>query len=130
MVRRIAYRGAKFVIAYARDAAGSCPGGEFFDRLELRDQAKLMALFKIAGDLGQFSNPEKFGDLGDGVYEFKSFQIRMPFVYCSILRKTIVITHGFVKKKDKAPPAEIERARRIRSQDFERLGRDMEKGDK
>jgi len=76
-----------------------------------------MALFRIAGDLGKFYNQEKFGDLGGGLYEFKSFQIRMPFAYAKNERRLIVITHGFLKKKDKTPKEEIERAWRIYKED-------------
>lgn len=90
-----------FAIAFAREKSGACPACEFFDGLGPLDKAKLMALFQIAGDRGKFYNPEKFGDLGDGLYEFKSFQIRMPFAYAKNERGLILITHGFIKKKDK-----------------------------
>ena len=99
MARRIAYKGRLFTVAFARD------------------QAKLMALFQIAGGVGKFYNPEKFGDLGSGLFEFKSFQIRMPFAYARKERGLIVITHGVVKKKDKTPKSEIERAWRIFEED-------------
>jgi phage-related protein len=117
MARRIAYKGTAFMIAFARERNDSCPGCEFFDQLGLSDQAKLMALFKIAGDHGKFHNPEKFGDLGGGLYEFKSFQIRMPFAYARSERGLILITHGFIKKKDKASKEEIARAWRIFDED-------------
>jgi phage-related protein len=71
------------------------------------------------GDNEKHSNPKKFGDLGDGLYEFKSFQIRMPFAYAKDERGLILITHGFWKKRDKAPPSEIARARRILKEDAE-----------
>lgn len=85
-----------------------------------------MALFKIAGDQGRFSNTEKFGDLGrrvarDGsavrLFEFKSFQLRMPFAYAKSESGVILITHGFRKKKDRTPKEEIERALRIYEED-------------
>jgi phage-related protein len=119
MTRRVAYQGAKFAIAFAREKSGACPGCEFFDGLSLLDRAKLMALFQIAADHGKFHNPEKFGDLGDGLYEFKSFQIRMPFAYAKNERGLILITHGFIKKKDKTPKEEITRAWRIYEEDQE-----------
>lgn len=117
MARRVAYQGAIFAIAFAREQNGGCPGCDFFDGLSPLDKAKLMALFQIAGDHGKFYNPEKFGDLGDGLYEFKSFQIRMPFAYAKNERRLILITHGFFKKKDKTPKEEIERAWRIYKED-------------
>jgi hypothetical protein len=97
MARRVVYQGKVFKIAFASASEGACPAGEFFDGLNLLDQAKLMALFLIAGDHGKFHNPEKFGDLGDGLFEFKSFQIRMLFAYAKSERGLILITHGLIK---------------------------------
>jgi len=106
-----------FSIAFAIQQNGDCPAFEFFDALSLLDKAKLMALFQIAADHGKFHNPEKFGDLGDGLFEFKSFQIRMPFAYAKTERALILITHDFNKKKDKTPKEEITRAWRIFHED-------------
>jgi phage-related protein len=117
MQRKVAYRGSTFTIAFAKEKSGACPAGEFFDRLSQLDQVKLMALFLIAGDHGKFYNPEKFGDLGRGLFEFKSFQIRMPFAYARNERGLILITHGFMKRKDKTPRKEITRAWRIFEED-------------
>ena len=117
MAREIAYQGAVFAIAFAREKSGACPACEFFDRLARLDKAKLMALFRIAGDHRKFFNPEKFGDLGGGLFEFKSFHIRMPFAYAKNERGLILITHGFIKKKVKAPKEEIARAWRIYEED-------------
>src|SRR5260370_27391579 len=103
MARRVAYQGVVFAIAFAREKSGACPACEFFDGLSQLDKAKLMALFLIAGDHGQFHNPEKFGDLGDGLYEFKSFHIHIPFAYAMKERRLILVTHGFIKNKNKNP---------------------------
>jgi phage-related protein len=45
----------------------------------------------------------------------------MPFAYARE-RGLILATHGFLKKKSKAPKAEIERAWRILKEDQERFG--------
>ena len=81
------------------------------------DRAKLFSLFRIAADHGDFSNPDKFGDLGEGLYEFKSFQLRMPSAYSRKERGMILITHGFIKKTNRAQPQEIQRAHRILTED-------------
>ena len=121
MGRPIAYRGRRFTIAYAVERNGRSPGQAFFDKLSLQDRAKLMRLFALLGDEGKITNPEKFGDLGEGFREFKSFQIRMP---CRFIAGGIVlVTHGFVKKKDKTPKEEINRAKRIFQEDSEQFGR-------
>ena len=119
MDRIVAYKGLKFTVAYALEKSGTSPGAAFFNDLSLSDKAKLLALFKRIGDHGEISNPEKFGSLGDGLWEFKSFQVRMPFAYCKKQRGWIVITHGFIKKKDKAPQSEIDRAWKIFKEDQE-----------
>jgi len=116
--RRLVHSGGVFRIAFARDREGSYPGEEFFDQLSIGDKAKLMNLFRILGDHGKHSNPEKFGDLEDGLYEFKSFQIRMPYAYAKNEKGLVLISHGFFKKSPKAPKAEIERARMILNDDF------------
>jgi phage-related protein len=122
VARTEVYRGERYTIAFALEKSGKCPGAEFFMALPTLDKAKLMALFKIACDLGKMNNPEKFGDLGDGLREFKSHQIRMPFAFARNERGLILITHGFIKKRDKAPPEEIKRARRILDEDQGRPG--------
>ena len=117
MARKVADQGAVFAIAFAREKSGACPACEFFDGLAQLDKATLMALFRIAGDHGKFLNPEKFGDLSGGLFEFKSFHIRMPFAYAKSERGLILITHGFIKKKAKTPKEEIARAWRIYEED-------------
>jgi len=119
--RRVAYSGKVFRIAFARDHSGVSPAEEFFDVLPQVEKAQLFKLFQILGDgnHGEPRNPKKFGDLGDGLHEFKSFQIRMPFAYAKDERGLVLATHGFRKKTDKAPPSEIAKARRILKEDAE-----------
>ncbi len=117
MERSVIYSGAKFSIAFARERSGACPGCEFFDGLRLLDKAKLMALFRIAADHAAFCNDQKFGDLHNGLFEFKSDRIRMPFAYARTERGLILITHGFIKKQNKTPKREIARAWRIFEED-------------
>ena len=119
MPRRHVYQGPQFTVAFACDKGGDCPASEFFDSLDVSDKAKLTHLFRVAGDTGKFKNPEKFGDLGNGLYEFKSFQIRMPFAYAQDEPRLILVTHGFIKKRNKTPREEIKRARDIIAADRE-----------
>ena len=115
--RRIAYCGEKFKIAFAGDRDGVYPAEEFFDQLPPGEKAKLMNLFRIFGDQGNHANREKFGDLGDGLYEFKSFQVRMPFAYVKNEKGTVIISHGFIKQSQESAKAGILRARSIIKED-------------
>jgi phage-related protein len=118
MERVTAYRGLMFTIAFARLKDGRSPGAEFYDALPVGEKAKLNNVFRTIADHGRIANPEKFGTLDKGLYEFKSFQIRMPFAYARE-RGLILITHGFFKKRDRAPKEEIERAWGILREDQE-----------
>jgi phage-related protein len=90
---------------------------QFLQRLEQQDQRKMMQLFKIAADNWPMSNIQKFRKLSDKIFEFKSFQLRIPcFEVRGAHARLVVLTHGFTKKTDAAPRTEIERAERLRTE--------------
>ncbi len=96
---------------YAIIDDGRCLVQEFIDGLESTDQKKVMALLQRAAKHGLPNNTEKFKKLQDNIWEFKSFQVR---ILCTLEgRKVIILTHGFIKKRDKAPPSEIARAKEL-----------------
>ena len=116
MEREVAYRGQRFTIAFARRRNGQSPGADFYDALPVGDKAKLANLFRLLADHGHIANPEKFRKLDRSLFEFKSFQIRMPCAFART-RGLVIITHGFCKKKDKTPRKEIDRAWEIFNED-------------
>ncbi len=108
----IAYRGARFTIEFAIRTDGSVPAFHFFDDAQERWQARLLVLFKMMGDTGRISSQEQFRKLAGEFFEFKAFQNRMPCYFRP--DKRVVITHGFIKKKEgAAPKQEVERAEMI-----------------
>ncbi len=119
--RRLAYSGRTFKIAFARDHSGVSLAEKFYDGLPPDEKAQMLRLFQILGDetIGVPRNPKKFGVLDHELYEFKSFQIRMPFAYAKGDRGLVLISHGFRKKKDKTPPSEIAKAKKILQEDAE-----------
>ncbi len=120
MDRVIAYEGELYTIAFARLKDGRSPGADFFDELRVGDKAKLNNLFRLLGDHGRITNPEKFRVLDDKhrLYELKSYQIRMPFAYATEERALVIVTHGFWKKTSASTPKkEIRRAIRIFEED-------------
>ncbi len=70
--------------------------------------------------MGPHSQPERYGDLGDGIYEIKVGQHRIPFFYAG--KGIIVLTHGFFKTTQQAPPAEIRRARDLHELYHQQMG--------
>lgn len=79
----------------------------------IRDRAKIVSRIMRMAELGPHSNTERYNDLGDGIFELKVGQHRIPFFYGS--RGVIVLTHGFFKRQQQAPPREVARARELRS---------------
>lgn len=129
MERETAYVGQMFTIAFARMKSGQSPGAAFYDLLPMRNKAKLNNLFRQFGEHGRIGNEEKFSMLETGLFEFKSFQVRLPCAYAHE-RGLLLITHGFYKKRDKTRKQEIERARKIFREDREqaKLQPDKKKG--
>ena len=73
----------------------------------------------------KWNDPKFFKKLRDEIWEFRtrhgSLQIRLfAFWDKTDSQKTLVVaTHGFIKKTDKTPTNEIERAKNIRKRYFE-----------
>lgn len=81
---------------------------EFIDGLSEDDQKKIAALLKTTAELGVPKNEQKFKKLQDGLFEFKSYQIR---IFCAFHGKAIIVlTHGIIKKKNKHDKNDIDKA--------------------
>lgn len=108
-------------IVLARLLDGSSPGAGFYGGLGTVDQRSLKVIADVLAEKGVFANREKFKAIeGSEFFELKKHQIRMPCYWDEVERGKLVVTHGFIKKGDKIPPAEIERARRI-SKEYQEL---------
>jgi phage-related protein len=77
-------------------------------------------------DLAQQTNdPGLFKKLKDDIWEFRvgqgNTQIRLLAFWDKTAKSDtlVVATHGFIKKADKVPENEIERAKRLRKRYFE-----------
>jgi phage-related protein len=94
---------------------------EFIAKLELKVARKIIYNIDIAE---QTNDPRLFKKLQSDIWEFRTkyagLQIRLlAFWDKTDNKKTLVFaTHGFVKKVDKVPSNEIERAVRIRDKYF------------
>lgn len=115
--RPLVISGVQRTIEYAACADASSPARDFVEALGASDLAKVLNLFQRLADHGRIENGQKFKRLDGPIWEFKSHQIRIP---CFQDGSAWVLTHGFIKKSDSAPRAEIDRAHRIRSEDLAR----------
>jgi phage-related protein len=113
----IAYQGEVFTVEWYYDSKGKSEPFEYFFEMPIPQQAKVMALFQRIGDTGKIYDQTKFRFEGDGIYAFKPQPNR--FLSCFAKDKKIILLHGFVKKQDKLPPKEKEKALK-RKEDYEK----------
>jgi len=112
----IAFEGEKFTIEWYFDQKGKSIALDYLESLEDEDQAKLFALMKLMGDVGQIKNKTKFRNEGDKIYAFKPQPHR--FLCFFFKGNKIIVTSAFHKKTDKLPKNEKERALKLRN-DYE-----------
>lgn len=115
MPERLIYSGSCYVIVALVRSNGKSPAQEFLKALEPRDRKKLVALFERMGDMGKLLNREKFKKIRGDIWEFKSFQIRIPCFF-SPYDNRIILTYGFKKKTDKYSERQIRRAEEYRAE--------------
>jgi hypothetical protein len=117
MQRPVACSGPIRTVVFAVGANGAAHGLSFFrNELDETEQGKMHSLFNRMAQTGGIRDERKFKRIeGTDLFEFKSFQIRMPCYY--LAGGLLAITHGFWKQGDRIPPSEIARANRIRQED-------------
>jgi phage-related protein len=113
---RTAYQGPAFTIEWFWDAQGRSPPLEYFERLPEDRQDDLLMLLKRLGDSGRIFDKTKFRNEGDQIFAFKPQPDR--FLCFFTAGRRIIITNAFVKKSDRLPSGEKDRALRAKA-DFE-----------
>jgi len=106
----ILYRGHQFELYEIVDN-GRKLVSDFIETLAESDQKKMLALLKRSADHGLPQNIEKFRHIRDGLYEFKTFGVRL---FCFLHKgKMIILTHGIIKKRQKGDADAYEKAFRL-----------------
>lgn len=85
---------------------------EFIEGLDDEAAAKVVYLLEHTAWNGPPNNRQKSKKVVDEIYELKSFQVRIAYIYGGV-RRTILLLHGFKKKTDVWPKNELKIAKRI-----------------
>jgi hypothetical protein len=105
----IAYKGEVYQIEFYFDGKGKCQSRDYIlDKFSGADARKFEHLLMMIGDTGKIRNKEKFRNEGDKIYAFKPQPHR--FLCFFFDRDKIIITNAFMKKQQKLPEGEKERA--------------------
>ena len=108
MPNYIAYQGDVYQIEFYFDEKGKSQPRDYLENMTASDAKKLAHLLELMGDIGTIRNKEKFRNEGDKIYAFKPQPHR--FLCFFVSGKKIIITNAFMKKQQKLPSAEKERA--------------------
>jgi mRNA-degrading endonuclease RelE of RelBE toxin-antitoxin system len=86
--------------------------GEFFKELPEDKRSRLTRLIVFMADRGLPRDERKFKHEEDGIFAIKQGKVR---IYCFFdSGRLILLTHGTLKKKQKADPKDLKRARSLR----------------
>lgn len=107
--------GPEYALEYYTTAGGDCPVQELLDAMPLKHEVKVRKFFELLEEKGP-SLPRPYADAVQGkirelVVDIQHHGYRFLHFYAG---KTIVMTHGFLKKTPRTPPSEIARAERHR----------------
>ena len=108
------------VIFYQKED-GTEPAKEFLKGLDPKMRAKIARTVNQLITAGHSLRPPISKNLGDGIMELRTiFGNNISRVlYFFMVGDTAVLTNGFIKKTQKTPPKEIDRAKRYRD-DYKR----------
>jgi phage-related protein len=109
-------------VTFYRTAEGNCPVQEFLDSLPGKVAQKIVWVLTLLEDMdivpaSYFKKLAGTEEIWECRIQFGSNAYR---IFCFFLNNSVVLTHGFVKKSQKTPAREIERAEAYRRDFFRR----------
>lgn len=112
-------------IKFYEDQTGRVPVKEFLDGLDIKMRQKMLRSIQALQDMGISLRMPLSESLEDGIFELraKSGTNISRVMYFFIIGNRAVLTHGFIKKTQKKPRRELQRAKDIRADYFRRFGR-------
>ena len=120
----------QFQVEFYETEDGRTPTQEFLDSLEPKMNAKMVGLMEILEEKGYSLREPYSAPLEDGIFELRAVQgsniSRALFFF--YVEGRIVITHGFIKKTQKTPRAQIELAKKYRNDFLKRQQAETGKG--
>ena len=123
MAKYIVYQGKAFTIEWYFSNKKKSHPKDYFQGLDIQQKNKAMNLFQLMGEVGKILNIEKFRNEGNGIYAFKPQPDRFLCFFAK--GNKIIITNGFIKKSDKLPKSEKEKALRYMKDYLERTENDI-----
>ena len=108
---------SKFYIEFYEKENGEQPVVDFLLTLEKKMRAKMVNTIEILSDNGYELREPYSKHLSEGIFELRAKvgSDTTRVLYFFYYERTIVLTNGFVKKTQKTPWGEIEKAKKYRA---------------
>ena len=106
----------KFQAIFFEKANGEIPTEEFLDSLDKKMRAKMLRAISALQDYGVALREPHSKHLDDGIFELRA-KVGSDIsrvLYFFVVGKRAILTHGFIKKTQKTPVSEIDKAKAYR----------------
>ena len=113
------------VVLYEKEN-GEVPVNEFLSSMSKKMRAKVLWAISVLEENGYALRKLLSAPLGDGIFELR-VQVATDIsrvLYFFVMNEKAVLTHGFVKKTQKTPKSEIDKAKRYREDYLRRFSDD------
>ena len=107
----------EYEVIFYDKADGTEPAKYFILSLDNKMRAKMLRTISLLADNGPDLREPCSKPLGDGIFELRA-KVGSDIsrvLYFFIVGRRVILTNGFIKKTQKTPPAELERAKRYRA---------------
>lgn len=103
-------------IQFYKDEMGRVPIEDFLDKLDIKMRQKMLRSIQALQEMGISLRMPLSESLEDGIFELRAKvgSNISRVMYFFVVGNRAVLTHGFVKKTQKTPPRELEKAKKIR----------------
>lgn len=114
----------QFVVEFYEMQNGERPAEEFLNELDTKMRSKLVMTLKVLQEKGNGLREPYSKHLEDGIFEVRG-KVGTDIsrvLYFFYFGGKIILTNGFIKKSQKTPRGEIEKAKEYRKDFLERMG--------
>lgn len=107
----------EFRIIFYKTVGGDSPVEDFLDGLDSKMRAKMLMSIRIVKEMGFQTRMPYSSELEDGIFELraKAGSDISRVLYFFMVGRRLVLTNGFIKKTQKTPRDEIDKAKRYRA---------------
>jgi len=113
---------SNYQVLFFEKENGDVPAEDFINSLDLKMSAKAYRLIAMISENGPDLREPYSKHLGEGIFELR-IQIGSDvsrIFYFFMVGRRVVLTNGFVKKTQKTPQSEIDKAKAYRKEYLER----------